>query len=257
MIDAGELLVTFSNRCISMDNKIIKEDNVMPAFKGITKSVISSIPIVGSAAVEVWNEVESKQVERKIQRINEFLTCLSHEMVKIVDQIKDECVKNDDILDIFEQTSKQIISERNKDKRRMFKNIFEHTITDMEFDFDDTEQFLRILHDLSSFQLKILAVLYNPSKYNKQNGNIIPDPINNQYQSSWGQYLITEIMSRLFSKKKEEIRPAIAYLYYNGLVFEKLMDMTLQTNDNPIHILNNSLTAYGKRFVRYILDPRN
>lgn len=240
-----------------MDNKIIREDNVMPAIKGITKSVISSIPIVGNAAVEVWNEVESMQVERKIQRLNEFLTSLSHELGKLEDQIKDECVKNDDILDIFEQTSKQIISERNKDKRRMFKNIFEHTITDTEFDFDDTEQFLRILHDLSPFQLKILAVLYNPSRYNKQNGNIIQDPINNQYQSSWGQYSITEIMSRLFSNNKEEIRPAIAYLYYNGLVVEKLMDRTLQTNDNPIHILDNSLTSFGKKFVRYILDPRN
>lgn len=240
-----------------MDNKIIREDNVMPAIKGITKSVISSIPIVGNAAVEVWNEVESKQVERKIQRLNEFLTSLSHELGKIEDQIKDECVKNDDILDIFEQTSKQIISERNKDKRRKFKNIFEHTMTDTKFDFDDTEQFLRILHDLSPFQLKVLAVLYNPSRYNKQNGNIIPDPINNQYQSSWGEYSISEIMSQLFSYEKDEIRPAIAYLYYNGLVVGKLMDRTLQTNDNPIHILDNSLTSFGKRFVRYILDPRN
>ncbi|MEE3415224.1 MAG: hypothetical protein VZR53_07635 [Prevotella sp.] len=240
-----------------MDNKIINEDNVMLAFKGITKSVISSIPVVGSAAVEVWNEVESKQVERKMQRLYEFLIGLSHELGELKDEIKDECVKNDDIFDIFEQTSKQIISERNKDKRSMFKNIFEHTITDTEFDFDDTEQFLRILHDLSPFQLKILAVLYNPSRYNKQNGNIIPDPINNQYQSSWGQYSITEIMSRLFSNDKDEIRPAIAYLYYNGLVVEKLMDRTLQTNDNPIHILDNSLTSFGKRFVRYILDPRN
>lgn len=85
---------------------------------------------------------------------------------------------------------------------------------------------------------------------------ILSDPINNQYQSSWGEYSISEIMSRLFSNEKDEIRPAIAYLYYNGLVVEKLMDRTLQTNDNPIHILDNSLT-FGKRSVHYILDPRN
>lgn len=240
-----------------MDNKNIRENNVIPTIKGIAKSAISSIPIVGNAAVELWNEVESKQVERKIQRLEEFYTGLYHELGKLKDQINEECIKNEDILDIFEQTSKQIINERNKDKRRMFKNIFEHTMTDTEFDFDDTEQFLRILHDLSQLQLKILAVLYNPSRYNKQNGNIIPDPINNQYQSSWGEYSISEIMSRLFSNEKDEIRPAIAYLYYNGLVVEKLMDRTLQTNDNPIHILDNSLTSFGKRFVHYILDPRN
>lgn len=80
-----------------MDNKIINEDNVMPAFKGITKSVISSIPIVGSAAVEVWNEVESKQVERKIQRLEEFYTGLYHELGKLKDQINEECIKNEDI----------------------------------------------------------------------------------------------------------------------------------------------------------------
>lgn len=238
-----------------MDNKIIEEDNVMPAFKGITKSVISSIPIVGSAAVEVWNEVESKQVERKIQRLEEFYTGLYHELGKLKDQINEECVKNEDILDIFEQTSRQVISERNKDKRLMFKNIFEHTITDSRSDFDETEQFLRILYELSQFQLEILAILYSPSRYNKQHGYIIPNPINNQYQSSWGQYSAREILSRLFPNKKDEIRPAIAYLYYNGLVEEKLMDRTLQTNDNPIHILDNSLTTFGKRFVHYVLVP--
>ena len=238
-----------------MDNKIIKEDNVMPAFKGITKSVISSIPIVGSAAVEVWNEVESKQVERKIQRLDEFYAGLYHELGKLKDQINEECIKNEDILDIFEHTSRQVISERNKDKRQKFKNIFEHTITDSKSDFDDTEQFLRILHELSQFQLEILAILYSPSRYNKQHGYIIPDPINNQFQSSWGQYSAREIMSRLFPKRNDEIRPAIAYLYYNGLVDEKIMERTLQTNDNPIHIFDNSLTAFGKRFVHYILGP--
>lgn len=238
-----------------MDNKNIRENNVIPAIKGIAKSAISSIPIVGSAAVELWNEVESKQVERKIQRLEEFFNGLSNELDKLKDQINEECIKNEDILDIFEQTSRQVISERNKDKRLMFKNIFEHTITDSKSDFDETEQFLRILHELSQFQLEILAILYSPSRYNKQHGYIIPNPINNQYQSSWGQYTARELMSQLLPGRKDEIRPAIAYLYYNGLVDEKIMDRTLQTNDNPIHILDNSLTTFGKRFVHYVLVP--
>lgn len=108
---------------------------------------------------------------------------MSNELDKLKDQINEECIKNEDILDIFEQTSRQVISERNKDKRLMFKNIFEHTITDSKSDFDETEQFLRILHELSQFQLEILATLYGPSRYNKQHGYIIPNPINNQYQT--------------------------------------------------------------------------
>lgn len=232
-------------------------DKMIPVIKGIVKSAISQIPIIGNTALEILNEVESKQVNRKIQRLIEFYTNLANELERLKEKFNEECVKREDLLDIFEQTTHQVINERNEDKRRMFKNIFEHTITDIDFDFDDTEQFLRILHELSQFQLTILAVLYHPSGYNKQHGYIIPNPINNQYKSSWGQYSARDIFSRLFAKRKDEIQAALAFMYFNGLIEDKLMERTLQTNDNPIHILDNSLTPFGKRFVEYLIDSQD
>lgn len=229
------------------------KENLSPIVQGFLKGVGSIVPI-GNIAVGIINELQSKQIVRKVKRMEDFLEQLQEDIDGIKDKINDSCINCDDFSDIFEKTSRYVVNERNEDKRRLFKNIFEHTITDKDYDFDETEQYFRLLEQLSPFQLDILAVLYNPSKYNNAKGKIIPDPINNQWQSSWGQYSGGGILTRLMQKRDYEVRSAVSSLYYNGLVNENLMDRTLQTNGNPIHVLDNSLTIYGRRFVKYLLD---
>lgn len=237
-----------------MDNTIIGGDNVLPTIKGVTKGLVAAIPYIGNAAVAIYDELQSKQVVRKLKRFEELYETLVNDFENLNDKIIKDCVQREDLLDIFEQTANNVVNERNEDKRKLFKNIFEHTITDKDYDFDETEQYFRLLEQLSPFQLDILAVLYNPSKYNNAKGKIIPDPINNQWQSSWGQYSGGGILTRLMQKRDYEVRSAVTFLYYNGLVNENLMDRTFQTNGNQIHVLDNSLTIYGRRFVKYLLD---
>lgn len=229
-------------------------DAIKPAAKGIAKGAIAAIPYIGSTAVEIYDEIQSKQFERKLKRLEELYESLAKELGSIDDIINEKCVQRVDFLDIFEQTTRYIVNERNENKRRLFKNIFEHTMTDKDFDFDETEQYFRILQLLSPLQLDILAALYAPVEYNNARGKIIPDPVNNQWQSSWGQYSGGGILTRLMQKKDYEVRSAVTFLYYNGLVNENLMDKAIHTNANPIRVLDDSLTIYGRRFVKYLLN---
>lgn len=229
------------------------KENISPIVLGFIKGFGSIVPI-GNIAVGIINELQSKQIARKIKRMEDLLKQLQEDLDGIKDKINDDCINREDFSDIFEKTSRYVVNERNEDKRRLFKNIFEHTITDKDFDFDETEQYFRLLDQLSPFQLDILAALFDPAKYNNAKGKVIADPINNQWQSSWGQYSGGGILTKLMQKKDYEVRSAVSFLYYSGLVNENLMDRTLETNDNSIHVLDNSLTIYGRRFVKYLLD---
>lgn len=62
--------------------------------------------------------------------------------------INEKYVKNDDFLDIFEQTVNQVANERNDDKRMYFKNILLNSIFKDTVDYDITEKYMNILSRL-------------------------------------------------------------------------------------------------------------
>lgn len=231
----------------------IREENLPSVGKGIAKGLVSVIPVLGNTAVAIYDELASKQIERKLKRLVELYNSLKEDLSKCQDQINDDCIHQEDFLDIFEQTTNQFINERNGQKRRLLKNILEHTITDKDFNFDVTEKFMRILGQLDSLEIEILAVLYKPSEYNIQHGKIIGDPINNEFQTSWGEYSAGGVLTRLLNKKDYEIRSAVSYLYINGLLETDLMEKKIHTNANPIHVLDNTLSILGRQFVAYCI----
>lgn len=232
----------------------IRDDNFIPTIKGISKGVISAIPYIGSTAVAIYDEIQSKQAKRKIKRLEDLYNNLYNDMNKIKDAINQDCIKKEDFIDIFEKTTNYVINERSERKRQMLKNVFEHTITDEHFDFDETEKFLRILSQLDQLEIELLAILYNPSEYNERHGFIIKDPINNQWQMSRNEYSAGEILTVLLNKKDSEVRSAMAYLYFNGMVENNIEDKKIYTNSNPIHVLDNTLSILGRRFVSYFLN---
>ena len=127
-----------------------------------------------------------------------------------------------------------------------------NTVTDINFDFDITERYLRILEQLSLRQILLLQILYNPKEYNDSHGKIIKDPENNLYQTVWLSVTSGQILCKILKCKDYELQSEIGYLYYNGLVTEKMLDKRIETNGNAIRVLDNLLTVMGRRFVQYV-----
>ena len=148
------------------------------------KELFRLIPVLGGTAVDIYNELQSKQIERKIKRLECFYRSFSESLQSVADIINDECVSKEDFLDVFEEVTRYVVLERQERKRLMFKNILTNSITSSECDFDKTERYFRLLDYLSELELTILAVLENPERYNSNNGMIIPDPIHNPFQTA-------------------------------------------------------------------------
>lgn len=220
----------------------------------LIKELFRLIPVVGGTAVEIYNEFQSKQVERKIKRLEGFYRDFSESLESIADIINTEYISKDDFLDVFEEATRYVVQERQEHKRILFKNILTNSIIASDCDYDKTERYFRLLDTLSEIELTILAVLDNPERYNSNHKMIIPDPIPNPYQTSWYDVTAEGIMTQLLGIIIHELEGAITVLISNGLVLDDFRRKRLHTNGNPIHVLDHLLTVRGKDFVKFLME---
>ena len=221
--------------------------------KAFIKNLVRVLPL-GGTAVSIYEELQSKQIKRKIQRLEEFYSNLAATIEAQKEQINQEFVNKDDFLDVFEEATRYVVLERQADKRRQFKNILTNSIISSDCDYDKTERYFKLLHNLSELELKVLAVLDNPEQYNKTHGMIIEDPTNALTPFPFNHVIASGVITQLLGLKIHEAEEAATVLFSNGLTNENFLNRQLHSNQNPIHVLDNLLTIRGRDFVRYLKD---
>lgn len=105
--------------------------------EAIIKDLVRCLPL-GSTAVAIYEEFQSKQIERKIKCLEEFYTNLAVTVNGHQDKINQDYVSKDDFLDVFEEATRYVVSERQEKKRVLFKNILANSITSTDCDYDRT-----------------------------------------------------------------------------------------------------------------------
>lgn len=236
----------------------MKKENIIEKGLIAAKGIVAMIPVLGGTITSVWSDVEAIQAKRKHERLEEFYIALKEEVEEMKEQINVSYVGQPDFLDIFELTAKYIVNERNEEKRILFRNILINSITMKDCSYDKTEKYLRTLEQMNSFELLLLKILKNPKVYNEQRGGIIRNPNERQSNAVYQVHytLVTEfkkIVSDLTNVSQDDISEAMYFLESNRLVKEKASESKLQTNGNPIHILDDKLTSKGKDFISFIL----
>ena len=224
---------------------------VAASGKVFIKDLARLLPL-GGTAVEIYEELQSKQISQKIQRLEEFYTNLAATVNAQEERINQEFVSKGDFLDVFEEATRHVVLERQEEKRELYKNILVNSITSTECDYDKTERYFRLLDNLGIMELRVLAVLDNPEQYNRSHGMIIKDPINNAYQSTWNTVTSVSVLTQVLGLKIHQVEETITVLFTNGLVIENAMGQKINTNGNPIHVLKNLLTTRGRDFVRFL-----
>ncbi len=227
------------------------KDIAEAAGKAIVKDLARCLPIAGTA-IEIYEEFQAKQVERKIKRLEEFYANLAESINVIEDKINKDFISKDDFLDVFEESTRYVVLERQENKRILFKNILVNSISSPVCDYDKTERYFKLLDNLSVIELEVLAVLDNPKNYNKSHGMIIEDPIYSPYQTSWVYASSMGVLTKILGMKVHDIEEAITVLFSNGLVMENAMSKKIQTNGNTIDVLENLLTTRGRDFVNFL-----
>jgi hypothetical protein len=141
------------------------------------------------------------------------------------------------------------MDERSAAKRTTYKVILVNGVTKANSEFDDVEQCIRIMDNLTENNINLLRVFSDPAKHNKSIGEPIKPPIGN-------------MSSTTLSRVLQALLPG----WQGGLILENLKDIeflgliqpisaNFQTmvTANGLSPIVNSLTPKGERFVRYLL----
>lgn len=227
------------------------KENLVLIGKGSLKSILNSFP-VGATAVAIYDELQAKQVKRKIERLEEFYKSLDERINVVEKEINHDYVNHEDFLDVFEKTTRYVVSERQAQKRELFRNILANSITAKDCDYDKTERYYRILDNLSEIELSVLAVLKNPEDYNRQHGMIIKDPINTGYQPSFVSSRGDGVLTQLLGISIDDATEAVTVLFSDGLIVDNLLNKRMESNTNPVHVLDHMLTRKGRDFVKFL-----
>lgn len=211
----------------------------------IIKNLTKILPL-GSVAVEIYEELQSKQAERKVQRLVELYINLSEKVNAVENKINHEFISKDDFLDVFEETTRYVVLERQEQKRRFFQNILVNSMISTECDYDKTERYYRLLDNLGMLELNVLIVLDNPKDYCECHGIMIDNTIDRNQVSATG--VLTEILGLTIF----DVEDATTILFSNGLLKDNLLNLKMAAVGSPIRVLNNHLTIKGRNFVSFL-----
>ena len=223
----------------------------------VGKQLLNSNPITGFI-VSYIETVKARQAERKLTRCMEMLESLRQDLEESQKNINEEYVKNDDFLDIFEQTVNYVANERNIDKRMYFKNILLNSIFKNTVDYDITEKYMNILSRLEKDDLIILKVLYQPELANKVKGYVLKNPnlVNGKRSEFYRierNYDLVWTLKDLLQINEEQIKDSLYALTRERLVNDNTLSFSLKTDGNRVYVLKNHLTPKGKSFISYLL----
>ena len=225
-----------------------KKENLSIAFRALT----AAVPYIGGTINSLWTDIVA---QRKEERFRELINSLELEINRI-ETINQTFVTHDDFLDLFENISRHVVNERDATKRSLYKNLILSSAKDRDANFDKTEKYIRLLDNISTIDSLILKVFLNPKKFNEEIGTPIQSKNSgNSNFTHWETTTVKELLTRLIpSVSLDDILDSLDFLERNRLLITHNGEDSLNTNGNPIQLLENKITEKGKNFIKYITN---
>ena len=210
---------------------------IVPATKAetaldIAAFVGSAIPWIGGP---VSNVLSGLSLGRKLSRVREVLEGLTTELADFKAEASENYVKTEEFEELLEQTLKRVAEERNEEKRQIYRNFLTDAIESPGEPYDEQIRFLRILEELQPDHLRLLRAL-------SQVPNTNPGMMGSPNQT---------LRRRLPEFGEDRITDLVAQL--NDLRVTNLTSLKVMMTTQGAEDLRHSMTAYGKRFLSYIV----
>ena len=123
--------------------------------------VANAIPWLGGPIAGVLAGIST---DRKFARVSEVLRGVLEELRDLDSMASKEYVKTEDFEELLEQTLRQVATERNEEKRRMYQDFLIGAIASPGEPYDEQKRFLRTIEELQTDHLQILKALIQMPK---------------------------------------------------------------------------------------------
>lgn len=213
----------------------------------LVRAGISTIPVVGSPAVELFNTVIAPPIRKRQQEwmesVAEALRQLEEKQRCVVDDLKN----NDAFIDTVMQASQAAVRTANEDKKDALRNAVLNAALPNPPDEDKRQLFVNLVEELTPWHLRILSLFADPPKWFAERGKAVP------------QWSIAGSLSQLITTAYPELQSQREFYDLIGKVLYQrgLMNTDgLHTVMSGHGALAKRTTAFADEFLKFISDPR-
>lgn len=215
----------------------------------ITKGVLSTIPIVGGSAAEIFSLILEPPITK---RRDTFLISIYEELQSLNEKLEDfnieELVKNEIFITSLTHAVPVAVKNHQIEKITALKNVVLNSALPNAPDEDKQLMFLDFIDSFTSWHLKLLLLFDDPEDYASENEIIFPN-----WQSGAIRSVI-ELVFPILRDKKQFTTQVWNDLNNHGL-FNTTADSlnTLMTGNGMI---SPRTTELGSEFLNFIIDPQ-
>lgn len=119
------------------------------------KALINLIPFAGGPLGSIIGDYQSYRKEKKLNEFLDSIVVKLQQHEDAISQLAPEYILNDDFFDVFENTLRKIIYERQGEKRIAYSNILANSIIN-EADYNDTELYHHLIDVLTPLHIRVL-----------------------------------------------------------------------------------------------------
>ena len=209
----------------------------------VLKALVSAIPIIGSPLSSLMGDYIPKVKEERLRTAVD-------ELAKHVDCIKDRIdparILTSEYAFVFEQSVRGIVNHASKEKRDAFRAILLNALTQADVPFPEQEYYLNLLETLSATHIKVLALMYEPSRYLAS------------HTPTWKKHPATylDYISGAVGLPPEIVKSAMEDLHVRGMFNHDLGFLHTGIDDQKVHPhLQGALSPHAKRFIRFCTGP--
>lgn len=199
----------------------------------IAAFVGSAVPWIGGPVSKVLGGMS---LGRKLSRVREVLEGLASGLAEFKSDASEKYVKTEEFEELLEQTLKRATEERHEEKRRIYSAFLTDAIESPGEPYDEQIRFLRTLEELQPDHLRLLRAL---SQAPGPNAGMMGSP--NQ-----------TLRRRLPEMDEGRVGDLLSQL--NDLRVTDLTSLKVMMTGHGAEDLRHSVTPYGKRFLRYIVE---
>lgn len=213
----------------------------------VVNAAVSSIPVFGSAASEIFNMVIATPLEKRKEK---WMLKIAESLEELQDKVDGfdvhKLCENELFISVLNRASQLALSNHQEEKISALKNAVLNTALNIPIDENEEMMFLNMIDAMTPWHLKIIFYFDNPEERFKE---FSIKPV--EYMMGSPLLPLQEFYPEL-KPRTDFINLIVNDLYNREVLNTKDLNCTMSSSG----MYASRLTEYGRRFFNYIREPQ-
>lgn len=213
----------------------------------LARAGVGSVPVIGAAAVELFQTVILPPLEKRRQEWMEIVAQGLRELEEKQKCVVDELASNDAFIDTVMSASQAAIRNSQEEKREALENAVLNSALPNPPDESRQQMFVGLVDSLTVWHLRILRFFSDPARVFQSQGKQAP------------QYVIAGSLSQLLTTAYPELKNERGFydqigkdLYTRGLLGTDGFHTVMSGRG----VYEKRTTEMGEQFLNFISEPQ-